>query len=445
MREKPEVFRKYDIRGEAPAEIDTELVFQLGKALGDYWNSGEIAVGRDVRKSSPAFYHAMISGLLSQGCTVTALGLATTDMAAFHAQKNFDGAVQITASHMPPDFGGFKPLNSQGRILSNDEMVEMKKIYMREEASEESCGEFKEEKDAVKSYREGLVNRYNEIFSKDLSGLKIVVDCSNSVGSLAAPDALDDLGAETVLINEDFGSASAHSPEPSEASSEELGQKVLEEDADLGAIFDGDADRVMFVDEKGEFIDGDIPLALLSRKYLDNSEKIVCSVNTGKVVEEMVEAKEGEINYVPVGAVFTALDCIEEDITFGGQPNGHLMDKDFVPYDSGSLFALLVPGLMAEESKSFSQLVEGLERYEKEKFNFETSGKNELMREIREVAKNRGLLEQEKFNALKLDFGDFTVLLRPSGSEDLVRVTLEGKALREKDLDKVKEFLEGFE
>ena len=443
MRERPEVFRKYDIRGEAPEKIDTELVFQLGKALGDYWDGREIVIGRDIRKSSPAFYHAMISGLLSQECNVTVLGLATTDMTAFHARENFDAGVQITASHMPPDFGGFKPINSEGRILSNDEMAEIKKIYMREEASEENYGSFSQEKDAVQDYRKGLVNRYNEIFSKDLSGLEIVVDCSNSVGSLAAPEALEDLGAEVTVINENFDPEfSAHSPEPSEASSKALQEKVVEEEADLGVIFDGDADRVMFVDENGKFVGGDTPLALLSKKYLESSDRVVCSVNTGRVVEDAVEASGGEIVYAPVGAVFTALKCVEKNITFGGQPNGHLMDSEFVPYDSGSLFALLVPGLINESGESFSQLVEGLESYDTEKFNFETDNKNELMLDIREVAKSRGLLKQEKSNALKLDFGDFTVLLRPSGSEELIRVTLEGGKVDEKDVEEVRSFLE---
>lgn len=445
MRERPEVFRKYDIRGEAPEEIDSELVFELGKALGDYWDGRNIAVGRDIRKSSSAFYHAMISGLLSQGCKVTALGLSTTDMAAFHARERFDAAVQITASHMPPNFGGFKPINSEGRILSNDEMAEIKKIYMREKASEEVYGSFSEEKDAVEDYREGLVERYREIFEEDLSGLKIVVDCSNSVGCLAAPDALEELGAEVVSINESFDPEfSAHSPEPSGASSEELQGKVVEEEADLGVIFDGDADRVMFVDENGKFVGGDTPLALLSKKYLESSGKIVCSVNTGRVVEDAVEVSGGEICYAPVGAVFTALKCLEKNIIFGGQPNGHLMDSKFVPYDSGSLFALLVPGLINERGKSFSQLVDELESYETEKFNFETDRKNELMLEIREVAKSRGLLKQEKFNALKLSFEDFTVLLRPSGSEELIRVTLEGREIGEKDIREARSFLEEF-
>lgn len=441
MREKPEVFQKYDIRGKAPEEIDAELVFELGKSLGSYWESGDIIVGRDMRESSPAFYHAMISGLLSQGCNVTTLGLSSTDMAAYLTEKYFDAGVQITASHMPSDFGGFKPINSGGRILSNDEMAEIKKIYMQEEASGEEYGNLYDEEEMKTEFKEGLLNRYNDLFENDLSDLKIVVDCSNSVGCLVAPDALRELGAEVKTINDELDPEfSDHSPEPSEASSKMLRRRVDEEEADLGIIFDGDADRVMFVDENSRFIDGNIPLALLSQKYLETEDKVICSVNTGQVVEDAVQASNGEISYAPVGAVFTALKCVEEDITFGGQPNGHLMDSKFVPYDSGPLFALLVSGLLAEKNKKFSEIIEDLERYETRKFNYSTDEKNELMLKIREKADEEQKILHEKFNALKLEFNDFTALLRPSGSEKVIRATLEGEDLSE-DSDKLKQFI----
>lgn len=443
MRERPEVFQKYDIRGKAPEEIDSELVFELGKALGDYWESGHVLVGRDIRKSSSAFYHAMISGLLSQGCEVTTLGLSTTDMLAYLTKEDFDAGVQITASHMPPEFGGFKPINSEGRILSNDEMAQIKRIYMREEASGEKYGTVENYKNGLKTYREGLLSKYRELFEKDLTGLKIIVDCSNSVGCLAAPEALRELGAEVKTINDEFDPEFlTHSPEPSEASSKMLQEKVIEMEADLGVIFDGDADRVMFVDEKGRFIEGNIPLAILSQKYLETEEKIVCSVNTGKTVEDTVQDSGGEISYAPVGAVFTALKCTEENITFGGQPNGHLMDSEFVPYDSGPLFSLLIPGVLAEKNRKLSEISEELEKYETRKFNFQTQDKNELMLEIRDKAQENDKILHEKFNALKLDFKDFTALLRPSGSEKIIRVTLEGHKIDEEDISEVKKFIQ---
>jgi len=443
MRARPEVFQKYDIRGKAPEGIDSGLIFELGKSLADYWDSGDIIIGRDIRKSSPAFYHAMISGLLSQGCEVTTLGLSSTDMVAYLAKKNFDAGIQITASHMPPEYGGFKPINSEGRILSNDEMAQIKRIYMRGEASGEKYGEIKDYTEGKEKYREALISRYRELFENDLSDLKIIVDCSNSVGSLVAPDVLRELEAEVVTINDELDPEfSRHSPEPSEASSKMLQRKVKDTGADLGIIFDGDADRVMFVDEKGQFIQGDITLALLSQKYLETEDKLVCSVNTGRTVEDAVKASNGEISYTPVGAVFTALKCVEEDITFGGQPNGHLMDSKFVPYDSGPLFALLVAGLLNEKKKKFSDIVNTLERYDTKNLNYETDEKNELMLNIREKADKEEKILHEKFNALKLKFNDFTALLRPSGSENVIRVTVEGEKIDEEDISEVKKFIQ---
>ena len=446
MRERPEVFQKYDIRGKAPEEIDSELVFELGKSLGDYWDSGDILVGRDIRESSPAFYHAMISGLLSQGCNVTTLGLSSTDMLAYLTKNDFDAGVQITASHMPPEYGGFKPINSEGRILSNDEMAQIKRIYMKEEASGEEYGEIKNYTEGKEKYREALISRYRELFENDLSGLEIVVDCSNSVGALVAPDVLRELGAEVETLNSEFDPEfSGHSPEPSEASSEMLERKVKNTGADLGVIFDGDADRVMFVDENGQFIEGNIPLALLSEKYLETEDEIICSVNTGRVVEDAVKASNGKISYAPVGAVFTALKCLEKNITFGGQPNGHLMDSKLVPYDSGPLFALLIPGIIAEEGENLSELAKKLSKYETENFNFQTENKNELMLKIRDKADKENKILHEKFNALKLDFNDYTALLRPSGSENVIRAILEGEEIDSDDVSEVKKFITDME
>jgi phosphomannomutase/phosphoglucomutase len=444
MREAPEVFKKYDIRGEVPEELDGELVFELGKCLGEFWQSGKICVGRDARKSSPEFYRKMVSGLKAEGCEVIKLGVATTDMVALAAKEGFDGGVMITASHMPSSFGGFKPLNSEGRILSNDEMAAVKETYVMEEAEggKEEKGEILEE-DFTEKYRTRILERYREIFEEKPEDLKVVIDYSNSVGNLAAADVLDELGAEVVEINTELDADfPAHSPEPDEESSQQLSEKVVEEEADFGVIFDGDADRVMFVDENGKFISGDTALGIFAEKYLKFSEKVVLSINTSSEVQELVKNSGGEIIHTPPGAVFTALRCLENSAVFGGQPNGHLMDAEFVPYDSGTLFGVLMAGILVEKKQKLSEIRKKFEELEKEKFNFETSRKNEKMLEIREKAKEKNFLESEEFNSLTLDFEGTKIFVRPSGSEEMIRVRLEAEEVSEKDVKSVKSFLE---
>lgn len=443
MRERPEVFRKYDIRGKVPEEIDENLVFHIGQALGRYWSSGDIVVGRDIRESSPKFYNSIIEGLRTQRCKVTQIGLATTDMTALLAKQDFDAGIQITASHMPPEYGGIKPLNHQGRILSNEEMAEVKKIYLNEEQFQDKEKGAVEDIEAEEKYVDALEKRYGEIFDGGLDEMKIVVDSSNSVGDIGLPVALNELGAEVVKINSEHNpDFPAHSPEPGRESSQDLQEKVMEENADYGIILDGDADRAMFVDENGDFLDGNTTLAIFAGKYLEFTDKVVCSVNISKMVEDTVSERGGEIIYAPVGAVFTALECLENDIVFGGQPNGHLMDSEFVPYDSGSFFGLLMAGVLDESGKKLSELREEVDSYERKQFNFETDRKNKKMLDLREKAVSQDNLESEEFNCLKIGFEGFEVFMRPSGSEKKIRVRLEGEKIPEKATEEVRDFME---
>jgi phosphomannomutase len=444
MREAPEVFKKYDIRGEVPEELDSELVFELGKCLGEFWSSGRICVGRDARKSSPDFYKKMVSGLRESGCEVTKLGTATTDMVALAAKQKFDGGVMITASHMPPNFGGFKPLNSEGRILSNDEMAAVKESYIMGEAEggREDEGQTLEE-NFLENYREKILERYRELFDKKPRDLKVVIDSSNSVGKLAAADIMKELEAEVIEINPELDpDFCSHPPEPSEESAKQLSKKVIEEDADLGIIFDGDADRVMFVDEKGDFLPGNTALGIFAEKYLKRSEKIVLSINTSSEVQDFVENSGGEIIYTPPGAVFTALRCLEHGAVFGGQPNGHLMDAELVPYDSGTLFGVLMSGIMMEKDEKLSEIRKSFEELDKEKMDLKTEDKNERMLEIREKALARDLVKSEEFDSLKISFEGMKVFLRPSGSEEVIRVRIEGEKVSEEDIEAVRSFLQ---
>ncbi|MFB6292443.1 MAG: hypothetical protein ABEI58_03545 [Candidatus Nanohaloarchaea archaeon] len=428
MRDEPEVFRRYDIRGEVPDEIDEQLVYRLGVCLADYWGSGRVIVGRDGRTASPGFYESLIEGLTSGGCDVVKTGLATTDMVAFLAkQEDATGGVQVTASHMPPDFCGIKPLNSEGRILSNDEMSELKDIYRkRPDFSEDQGGRTAELDKAVERYRKGVVQRFDELFDTDLEGLEIVFDPGNAVGSLALPDVLEQLGAEVRVMNEEIdGDFPGRGPEPNEETLEELKSGVSETGADLGIATDGDADRVMFVDEKGDFVPGDYPLALLGSRYVEEEDAIVCSVNTSQMVEEAVEESGGEVIHAPVGAVFTALRCLEEGLVFGGQPNGHLMDTDFVPYDSGTLFGALLPGLVAESGKTVSELGEELPEFHLEKADVEVEDREEKMEKLEEKVRKKYEIITD-IDGVKYSTGYAQVLVRPSGSSPLLRVRSEG-------------------
>lgn len=421
MTENPEVFRKYDIRGEVPEEVNSEIVYKVGKALGRYWKNGEIVVGRDHRNSSKTFQNAMISGLSSQGIDITFIGLATTDLTAYAAMKDFDGGVMLTASHMPSSYGGIKPLNSAGRILSNDEMQEVKKLYgdiEDQKYGEISSDSYRDE------YLESAAERYHELIDEEPG--KVVLDPGNGVGSLLLPDLLEQLGAEVIIVNGELDSDfPSRSPEPREDNLEELADKVVEEGADIGIALDGDADRALFVDENGNTLSGDESLAILSEKYLEHTDEVVTSLNSSEMLEEVAGTKNSDVRHVPVGAVFTALECLDSDAGFGGQPNGHLMDPELVPYDSGTLLGAVMAGIGT--LRPLSSIRKDLPDYQMKNWNLETDEKYEVIKNIRKRAEEREWLKGDRYDTLRIDTGQGTAVIRPSGSEPVIRVRIESK------------------
>jgi phosphomannomutase len=438
MREEPEVFSRYDVRGEAPQEIDSELVHVLGKVLGTYWDEGEVAVGHDYRKHSAAFYSAVVSGLEEAGCDVKLIGEASTDMVALAAKQKYDAGVMVTASHMPPEFCGLKPLNTEGRILSNEEMAEVKEMYT---SCEEKGGDgSKESIDFLETYIQRIAERYRELFEEP-EEMKAVIDPSGSVAATTGPEALRRIGVDVSTINgtpdPEFR---AHSPEPDEEAAQQLSREVRRQDADFGVIFDGDADRAMFVDEDGDFLDGDTTLGIFTDRFMEESSEVVLSVSTSSDVTEHASSR-GNVTYTPPGAVFTALECIRGEAVFGGQPNGHLMDRELVPYDSGTAFATYMAGII-HESGELSELQKRFGRNEVERINHRTEEKHEKTGEIREKAHSNDLLLEEVFNSLLMEYRNMRVLTRPSGSEPVVRVKIESEKLEDEDIEDLVEFLE---
>jgi phosphomannomutase len=437
MKEKPDIFHRYDIRGEAPDEIDTEIVFGVGQALGQLWESGTVVVGRDLRKCSSAFSSALKAGLKSQGLDVVNIGLATTDMVSLKTRKeDYVGGVAVTASHMPPGYGGIKPLNSEGRILHNGEMDELKETYGEIEDSgygSEVSQDFKEE------YIQEIDSRFRELFDGGLEGVKVVVDTGNGMGALVLPDVLEKLGAEVrTLHNRIDPEFPGRDPEPRSDNLGELRDVVKRTGADLGVATDGDADRAVFVDENGDFVSGDESLAILAGKYLEVTDQAVVSINTSEAVEKYIESLGGETIYAPVGAVFTALKCLENGAGFGGQPNGHLMDPEFTPYDSGTLFGAVMAGIVRD--RPLSRLREDLPSNSRDRWNVETESKEEKIDEVREKAEEQGWLDRDRYDTLRLETDNGSAVVRPSGSEPLVRVRIESES--GKMLEKVRDDVE---
>lgn len=463
-------FGSYDFRNNS---MGNHEAYRLGKSLSDYYGkSSKVIIGRDHREKSEPVKNGLIEGLLDHGTHVRYVGLAPTDLIAHQVNSgNYDGGVAVTASHMPPGFRGLKPLNGKGRIFDETELNEVLEGYTEFKDTKDEYqnwqtdletdrfgGKYEVADDIFEQYISDAVKRYEELFNQDLSGVSVAVDLGNGMGCLTVPRLLNELGVENndlYLLNynldPDFNGRGA---DPTDSELDQLKQTVKEEDLDLGIAFDGDADRAVFINDNSEKVVGDESLAILSEKYLDSAETghkapgIVCSANTSQMVEDWltqgISEREslGTVNYQPVGAVFTAKECLNnENMLFGGQPNGHLLDPEFVPYDSGTLAGAVMAGII-NQTKSLSSKQDELPSYDIVRTNWEVDDKQDAMEILKTQfgGKNthgvhRADITRE--NIVGLTGANDKVLFRPSGNEPVIRITVERRAETEM-LDKLK-------
>lgn len=463
-------FGSYDFRDNS---MDSDEAYRLGSSLAYlYGNGNTVVVGRDHRNHSEDIKDGLLDGLWDNGCEVEYIGMAPTDAIAHRVQDtDAAGGVAVTASHMPPIYRGIKPLTDEGRIFDEEELyltlegyqelTETRDNYMNWQA--DHAGK------AHKNYISDAASRYRELFDEDLSGMEIGIDPGNGIGGYTLPTLLRELGVEEDnlhLINQNPDPEfPGRGPDPTDSDLHDLRELVREEELDIGLALDGDADRVVYVNEKGEKVPGSESLALLGEKYLDQTwdkplgeegsfPVIACSVNTSPVV---AEHNKGAVSYTPVGAVFPAKKALEDraKITFGGQPNGHFIDGDFVGYDSGTLMGAVMPGILNEADTSLSDLQDNLQTYNVHRDNIEldeinAETKEEAMEELREIYRSTGIprkvkgahrIDFQNKETDELDFGR-TVIFRPSGNEDVIRWTRIVKA-GEEELDMVKRKLNG--
>lgn len=449
-------FSPYDFRNE---RMDADVSTIIGESLADYYgNSGTVIVGRDYREESGAVKDGVITGLYEEGCDVRQVGPAPTDMVSFFIDLfGAEGGVSVTASHVPPGYRGLKPLNYQGRILDAEEMEEVFTDEVQEfidnhdfpaDIGESYLYLGDRDKDNFGVYRElyieELGRRHDGLFDEFLTGLEVVVDPGNGVGGLTLPPLLEYLGVEEddlYLINYELDPEfSGRGPDPTaEGALEPLKKEVVSRDADLGMALDGDADRVVFVNERGEKVSGDESLAILSEKYLsaespeDGSGEIAMSANTSQLVEDCIVEKGGKRTYHPVGAVFPAKRALEnERVILGGQPNGHFLDP-YIPYDSGTLFGAVMAGIVKEKDESMSQIQDGLPAYDISKKDFPSEEKHRAVGVFRDMT---GLeISDTDFEGIyrtkiaEDTIGDFetfdNLIFRAAGTEDAIRLILE--------------------
>jgi phosphomannomutase len=439
----PKVFKAYDIRGIYPSELDEEGAYAIGRGYVEQFEPKRIAVGRDMRLSSPSMAEAVIRGAGAGGCEVLDIGMVGTEMLYFAVgELGLDGGIAVTASHNPKNYSGMKIVRRGALPVGGDSGL----LEIRDRAiAFPSQGEGEDADLAAKvDVYPGFAEKVLSFIDPAAVGpLRVVIDAANGMAGAMLPPILDRLTVETIrCFFEPDGSFPNHEPNPLLPDNREfIVAKVLKESGDIGIAFDGDADRCFFVDDTGEFVPGDFVTALLAESLLEKEPgaKIIYDVRASWAVRDTIERAGGLPLVNRVGHAFIKHRMREEDALFGGEVSGHYYFRDFHQADSGTIPALLMLELVSKRGKRLSQLLEPYRaRY------FITGELNtpvaDVPLKLQELKERFGVEgEVSHLDGLSVTAADWHMNVRPSNTEPLLRLNLEAldRELMERKRDEV--------
>ena len=444
-------FHAYDIRGIYNVDFDKDIAYKVGYFIPQLLEADKVLVGRDARVSSDEIHDYLLKGITDAGADVYDIGRSTTPMVYFGtANYGFKASVQITASHNPAEYNGMKVSRENALPVGLDTGLGQIKEWI-EQGRECTPGETKgqvHEMDIRQDYLDFLLK-----YKKDWSNLKIAMDVSNGMASLFVRDIFGDSPA--YIYEEMDGRFPNHEPNPLVPKNvEDLKKLVARTKADIGVIFDGDADRVMFVDENSRFISPDLMIAVLGHYFLEErGEKgyIHQDIRSSKAVGEYLAPMGGVMNTWRVGRAYAALKLREIDGVYGGELAGHYYFRDFFYSDSGLLAAILILNVVAKmkaEGVSLSQLISRIEKYQNSgEINFRLEDKLGAMNAVRDhFMQTEQSTAYMDFDGYRVEFPDWWFNIRPSNTEPYLRFLCEAvsKELLDEKVAKVREIISQF-
>jgi len=407
--------------------LTPDLALKVGKALGTYLGEGKVVVGRDTRTSGEMLKNALISGLLSTGIDVIDIGLSPTPLTGFAIKLyKADAGVTITASHNPPEYNGIKVWQPNGMAYTSGMENELERILEEgkfQQASWDNIGELTRA-DPKKEY----IKKALEMIELS-KGYKVVVDCGNGAGSILSPYLQRELGNKVISLNSHPSGFFVRELEPNAKSLETLAKAVKSLEADVGIAHDGDADRIGVVDNQGNFVEYEVMLSLISgymlRKF--GKGKIVTTVDAGFTLDDYIKPLGGEVVRVKVGDVAVAEGIIRENAVFGGEPSGTWIIPQWNLTPDG-IFAGALVLEMIEKLGSLSELAKEVPRYVtlRAKIPCPNEKKKKAMELIEKEALRR--FSYKRFidiDGVRIENDEWWILFRPSGTEPIMRITLE--------------------
>ncbi|MBW2990694.1 phosphomannomutase/phosphoglucomutase [Candidatus Woesearchaeota archaeon] len=442
MTINPSIFRAYDIRAPYPSELNEEAAGAIAKAFAFFTNADKVVIGRDAKESSASIHKAMIDALVNVGVHVYDMGEVPTPLIMYAvAKKGFIGGIVVTASHTSSTDAGIKLIKHPNFQLSiPGELEDVKKLSMNPAIADE----VKETKGKTEQF--SILDEYVEELTEkfvEVKDLKVVVDYGNGMGSISAKPVFDKLDIEVIPMYEKIDmSFPNHVANPMDESTlDDIRKKVVEEKADLGVAFDGDADRTFCIDENGEIVYPDIITAILVPNELKgrSDKRVYYDIRMSRVVQEVIKENNGEGIMTRGGNPFYKSQLTEQGGVFGAEVTGHVFFQDHYNIDDGLYFALKAMKAFVYSKKKLSELANPLKKYfASPELRLKTSDADKALDKVKQAFSDGRLVE---IDGVRVDYPDWWFILRKSNTEPVIKLRLE--ATSKEKLDEMQKKLVG--
>ncbi|MBN1846334.1 MAG: phosphomannomutase/phosphoglucomutase [Sedimentisphaerales bacterium] len=432
------IFKAYDIRGLYPEAVNEEAAWKIGHAAAQFLrsllhgyergqaNAQSLIVGRDMRTHSPSLAQALIEGITGSGANVIDIGMIDTPQIYFAINHlGTCGGIQVTASHNPAPYNGFKISGQQARPIGSQTGLQEIKHIATSMRHTKSAGQGQvTQQDLTEPYKRHVLS----FLQSNLKKLKVVIDAANGMAGKWVPLLFGELNLELVLLNPECDGTFRHDPNPLvESNLVELQQAVQQQKADLGLCFDGDADRLIVLDETGRPIGCDLITALLAGHFLKKhpGSTIVYDLRSSRVVAEEVTRHGGQPRRERVGHSFMKKTLKDTKAVFGGELSGHFYYRDNFFADSGMITLVHMLNILSASTKPLSALIEPLARYRSSgELNFEVDDKQGRMKQLEQDYPDA---EIDHLDGVTVQYADWWFNCRPSNTEPLLRLNVEAR------------------
>ncbi len=425
----PRLFGTNGIRGVPNVDLTADFCSRVGRSIGEHFSADTIAMGRDTRSTGDFVFSSVVSGVLASGTGVIDLGVLPTPAVQYYCKSNGLFGVVITASHNPPQFNGIKCIDRDGTELERSEEEKIERIYHDGKFSEmpwEKIGRVSGRNDAIALYHDGILR---QVDGGKIRGRKyrVLVDTGNGASYFSTPLLMEKLGCKLVTLNSNpDGRFSSRDSEPKPENLKNLMALMKTGEFDLGIAHDGDADRAVFIDEEGNFIDGDKTLGLVVSSVVSKGDRVVTPISSSDALDEICESKGAILVRTKVGAPLVSRAMISEKAMIGGEENGGVIYGKHQYCRDGAMTAALVLNLMAARGKKISELISELPDYTIIKKH--TALKLPWPELLEKLSRHSAVEKADFTDGLKVIRDNGWVLVRPSGTEPIIRVYGQSKS-----------------